>query len=201
MSSDAYCYKVSENMNTDKRGFAMSLLEDWRNDAYDRGEDPQKLKAFWDAYFIKERDLYQVLLKDPKNVVTGTVAELAEKYGLDLMTMVGFLDGINDSLITPNPIETMDADTKVSLGFDAKKLYMNMVDAEADWLYNLPEWNDIFTEDERKELYREQKNSKTIRKPKKIGRNDPCPCGSGRKYKQCHGKPGAEPLDPKYLEF
>ena len=22
----------------------------------------------------------------------------------------------------------------------------------------------------------------------KIGRNDPCPCGSGRKYKQCHGK-------------
>ncbi len=24
----------------------------------------------------------------------------------------------------------------------------------------------------------------------KIGRNDPCPCGSGRKYKQCHGKPG-----------
>jgi preprotein translocase subunit SecA len=22
----------------------------------------------------------------------------------------------------------------------------------------------------------------------KVGRNDPCPCGSGRKYKQCHGK-------------
>jgi len=22
----------------------------------------------------------------------------------------------------------------------------------------------------------------------KIGRNDPCPCGSGKKYKQCHGK-------------
>jgi preprotein translocase subunit SecA len=23
---------------------------------------------------------------------------------------------------------------------------------------------------------------------KKVGRNDPCPCGSGKKYKQCHGK-------------
>jgi len=23
---------------------------------------------------------------------------------------------------------------------------------------------------------------------KKIGRNDPCPCGSGKKYKKCHGK-------------
>ena len=22
----------------------------------------------------------------------------------------------------------------------------------------------------------------------KIGRNDPCPCGSGKKYKQCHGQ-------------
>ena len=25
-------------------------------------------------------------------------------------------------------------------------------------------------------------------KEKKVGRNDPCPCGSGRKYKMCHGK-------------
>jgi len=24
----------------------------------------------------------------------------------------------------------------------------------------------------------------------KVGRNDPCPCGSGKKYKQCHGKLG-----------
>ena len=27
-----------------------------------------------------------------------------------------------------------------------------------------------------------------VRKEKKIGRNDPCPCGSGRKYKQCCGR-------------
>ena len=25
----------------------------------------------------------------------------------------------------------------------------------------------------------------------KIGRNEPCPCGSGKKYKKCHGRPGA----------
>ncbi len=29
---------------------------------------------------------------------------------------------------------------------------------------------------------------KPIVKPKKIGRNEPCPCGSGKKYKNCHGK-------------
>jgi len=27
-----------------------------------------------------------------------------------------------------------------------------------------------------------------VREGKKVGRNDPCPCGSGKKYKQCHGK-------------
>jgi uncharacterized protein YecA (UPF0149 family) len=29
------------------------------------------------------------------------------------------------------------------------------------------------------------------RKVAKVGRNDPCPCGSGKKYKKCHGVAGA----------
>ncbi len=32
------------------------------------------------------------------------------------------------------------------------------------------------------------------RDQKRVGRNDPCPCGSGKKYKNCHGRPGSEPL-------
>ena len=28
----------------------------------------------------------------------------------------------------------------------------------------------------------------------KVGRNEPCACGSGKKYKACHGRPGAEAL-------
>ena len=35
------------------------------------------------------------------------------------------------------------------------------------------------------------KGSQPIRVEKKVGRNDPCPCGSGKKYKNCHGAPGA----------
>ena len=27
-----------------------------------------------------------------------------------------------------------------------------------------------------------------VREQRKVGRNEPCPCGSGKKYKQCHGK-------------
>ena len=74
------------------------------------------------------------------------------------------------------------------IGFDKEKLYKNMVDARADWLYELPQWDAIFTPEKRKELYLEQKKSGTVVKAKKIGRNDPCPCGSGKKYKYCCGK-------------
>lgn len=35
---------------------------------------------------------------------------------------------------------------------------------------------------------RENKQQPFVRKNEKVGRNDPCPCGSGKKYKQCHGK-------------
>ena len=40
---------------------------------------------------------------------------------------------------------------------------------------------------------REEKKLQPIRIGKKVGRNDPCPCGSGKKYKHCHGRPGAGP--------
>jgi uncharacterized protein YecA (UPF0149 family) len=32
-----------------------------------------------------------------------------------------------------------------------------------------------------------QSNSPSLENKNKIGRNDPCPCGSGKKYKKCHG--------------
>ena len=166
----------------------MSLLEQWREEAYNENLDQQKLQALWAKYFQDEKEIYIQLLQNPDEVVKGTVKELAEKYNVSILTMTGFLDGINDSLKEKNPIEEMDEDTEVQLGFDKALLYKNMVGADADWLYNLPQWEPIFSEEKRKELYKEQKRSKTIVKPHKIGRNDPCPCGSGKKYKNCHGR-------------
>lgn len=165
-----------------------SLLEQWRDMAYDQKKTREQLKSLWDAYFEVEKGVYEQLLAEPDTEVKGSVKELAEKYGMDVMTMVGFLDGINDSLKEANPIETMEEDTEVSLAFDKEKLYKNMVDARADWLYELPQWNDIYDEETRKRLFLEQRKSGTIRKEKKIGRNDPCPCGSGKKYKKCCGR-------------
>ncbi len=165
-----------------------SLLGRWQAMAYDEKADKGLLRKFWDDYFQVEKGIYAKLLANPEEKVTGTVAGLAERFGIDVLTMTGFLDGINDSLITPNPIETMKEKTEVNLIYDTEKLYKNMVAASADWLYNLPEWDAIIPADRRKELFLEQKRSGTVVKGKKIGRNDPCPCGSGKKYKHCCGR-------------
>ena len=166
----------------------MSLLEDWRKKAYLNNQDKYATDRLWKEYFEVEKGIYKKLLADVTKVEKGTVAQLAEKYGTDIQTMTGFLDGIDESLKTKNPIDTMDENTEVSLEIEPEALYKNMVAAKADWLYNLPEWDAILTEDRRKELMREQRKSGTIVKDKKIGRNDPCPCGSGKKYKYCCGK-------------
>ena len=166
----------------------MSLLTDWRKVAYETERTPRDNDLFWGNYFNIEKGIYSQILAQNGTPVTGTVKALAEKYETKIGIMTGFLDGINDSLKTPNPIEEMTEDTEVSLDYDPEKLYYNMVAAKADWLYGLPEWNDILSEERRKELYKEQKASGTVHVEKKPGRNDPCPCGSGKKYKFCCGK-------------
>ena len=166
----------------------MALLQEWRDVAYSQEADKAQLQKFWTNYFLIEKGIYEKLLANPDEVVRGTVKDVADKFEVEDMTMVGFLDGINDSLKVQNPIEEMDENTEVNLGFDKELLYKNMVDAKADWLYELPQWDEIFTEEKKKELYKEQKKSGTIVKGAKIGRNDPCPCGSGKKYKHCCGR-------------
>jgi preprotein translocase subunit SecA len=57
----------------------------------------------------------------------------------------------------------------------------------ADYEEALAEANaDTNTDDEA----RGPKQQPFVRGAQKVGRNDPCPCGSGKKYKQCHGKLG-----------
>ena len=167
----------------------MALLETWRNLAYGNGLNDKEKEDLWSGYFVVEKGIYEKLLSNPTEVVEGTVKELADKYETEVLTMTGFLDGINESLKDyENPIDTMEEDTPVKIQIDPEKLYYNMVEAKAEWLYGMPQWDSILSEECRKELYKKQKSSGTIRKGKKVGRNDPCPCGSGLKYKKCCGK-------------
>ena len=168
----------------------MALLQEWREYAYsEEMQNSKEGQKLWENYFTLEKGIYEKLLANPSEIVEGTVQELADRYEVPLSMMVGFLDGINDSLKEANPIDEMEKDTQVKLDIDLEKLYYNMVECKAEWLYTLPQWNDILPEDKRKELYKKQKNSDTIHNEnRKVGRNDPCPCGSGKKYKQCCGR-------------
>ena len=135
----------------------MALLQEWRDYAYKFDDRTAEGQQFWLNYFNIEKGIYEKLLADKDTVVSGTVKELADKYETELQMFVGFLDGINDSLKEANPIEEMDENTQVSLDIDFEKLYYNMVGCRAEWLYNLKEWDDILTEERRKETAKEVK--------------------------------------------
>lgn len=64
-----------------------TLLDQWRAMAYDEQADKASLQKLWIAYFQKEKEIYQQLLKNPDEEVKGTVKELADKYSVDIMTM------------------------------------------------------------------------------------------------------------------
>ena len=131
-----------------------TLLENWRNLAYGDGLNDKKREDLWKNYFAIEKGIYEKILSNPTEAVEGTVKELAEKYETDILIMTGFLDGINESLKGyENPIETMDEDTAVKIEIDPEKLYYNMVEAKASWLYGLPQWDQILSEETRTELY------------------------------------------------
>lgn len=49
-----------------------TLLDQWRAMAYDEQADKASLQKLWIAYFQKEKEIYQQLLKNPDEEVKGT---------------------------------------------------------------------------------------------------------------------------------
>lgn len=165
----------------------MSLYNNWTDMVVDyvktKGED-----AFWAEYSKVETNIYKDILANHNTIKTTTIDDLAKEYETSIEFAMGFVDGINDSLKTPYDLDNVEADTELVLDVDLEKLYYNMQDAKADYLYSLPQWDAIFSEEKRKEITRACKAAGIVRNENKIGRNDPCPCGSGKKYKKCCGK-------------
>lgn len=164
----------------------MGLLETWHHHAHEI-EDEKYQSEFWQAYFDVEKGIYGDVLNNPGEIVKGTVSGLADHFKASLLHFTGFLDGINDSLKEPLELEELEEDSNIEFEIDLEELYYNMLEAKADWLYGLPEWNNILTEEKKKEITKEQRLSGTFIREEKIGRNEPCICGSGKKYKKCCG--------------
>lgn len=164
----------------------MTLYEQWREIA-EKERTPQENEAFWKEYFLKEKDNYTKILANSQNNLKGTLAELAASFNMDTITFAGFLDGINTSLVQEVELDKLEDTSEIDIEINWEKLYFNMLDAKADWLYGLPEWDSILSEEVRKDITTEFRKS-GMAVSNKIGRNDPCPCGSGKKYKKCCGK-------------
>lgn len=163
----------------------MNLYEQWQN--LINSQTDETFDDFWEKYSSAETRIYSGILDDPGKNVTGTFKDLAEKYAADHVIFMGFLDGINTSLKNEQSFKEFDENSEVDLEIDYEKLYFNMLEANADYLYTLPQWDNILTEEKRQEIVMNWKKSKTVVKDKKPGRNDPCPCGSGKKFKKCCG--------------
>ena len=166
----------------------MSLYSQWQGMA-EAERSPQENKAFWDEYFGLETKAYQKILARKQDFFDDKLSALAEQMDMSAVVFAGFMDGINDSLEKPYELTKLKEGTQITLQVDFDKLYYNMLEAKAKWLYTLSEWDGIFNEQQRREIrdrWRTEKQAVST----KTGRNEPCPCGSGKKYKKCCGNAG-----------
>ena len=164
-----------------------TLFEQWQD--LIENQTQETFNEFWEEYSGAETKIYIDILDHPDEKMTGKLGELAAKYEVRPVIFMGFLDGINESIETKQKLEGFDEESEIELKIVPETLFYNMLKADADYLYGLEQWMDILGEDKIREIVKEYKASKTVRRAApKIGRNDPCPCGSGKKYKHCCGR-------------
>lgn len=161
----------------------MSLLKQWKEILENQTET--SVNEFWDEYSSTETRIYEDILRKKNPKITGVISKLAEEYKTSTVLIVGFLDGINSSLVDDVKLDDLDDESEINITIDFESLYFHMLEAGADYLFELPEWKTILNENKIIEITKAYKRSKIVVKGERIGRNDPCPCGSGKKYKKC----------------
>jgi len=160
----------------------MSLFKAWQ----EKLENQYENQKFFENYLEKEKQAYKKILSSGTASLTGRIDELAKEYDMDTVTFMGFLDGINTSLDSKLDLDTLTEESEIDKVIILYKLYYNMLAAKAHWLYELKEWDDLLSAEERASI-RKKYNEDHRAVSTKVGRNDPCPCGSGKKYKKCCG--------------
>lgn len=171
----------------------MSYFSEWSKRSEDIS-DQKKYEEYIEHYYELERDAYRILLKDWAEDKNQTTTKPAKEWAIELGfkedemdIFLGFLEGMQSSSNNQIDLEKVNDETAISFDIDYEKLLYNMHDAKAPWLFGLPEWDLVFSKEERDNIFKNFKRDH-IAHSEKIGRNDPCPCGSGKKYKKCCGK-------------
>lgn len=163
----------------------MSLYKDWIKLA--ENQTDATFEKFWEDYSAAETKIYRDILKEKQTHIAGTFSALVEKYAVDPILFMGWLDGIQTSIKAPFDLKSINEESTIEVDIIWEDLFYNMINADADYLFTIEEWDGILSADERKDIADKWRRSRTVVKEKTPGRNDPCPCGSGKKYKKCCG--------------
>ncbi len=165
----------------------MKIYETWEN-MQELCQSEMQQRELWNTYYLQETEAYKVILGEKSFNLKGTAKELAEKFNMETAIFAPFVDGINTSLEKELDVKEIEEETEIEMNIIPEKLFYNMLNAKAKWLYELKEWNDVLPEEKRTEITRTWRQEQQAVSANTVGRNDPCPCGSGKKYKKCCGK-------------
>ena len=144
-------------------------------------------KKVIDEYETKLKELPQEVTDEFEKVIT---LQVLDNYWMEhINTMSHLREGIHlRGYAQEDPLRAYTME-----GFDMFDSMLQKIDKDVSILLLKAEirQNIERVENKTKMITNDSEETPIKRKPKrvqKIGRNDPCPCGSGKKYKQCHGK-------------
>ena len=174
-----------------------------------RGQDPEEatqtlVPAIEEAYKAREAELGAPLLRELERFIVLQVVDNHWKeqlHNMDVLRQGIGLRGYGQrnplqeyAFEAFNLFEEMKANIRLNV---AKLLFRVQVQTEGDGALERKEQRRPVSYTDTKDLPQPGMgaggNGKTapIRVDDKVGRNDPCPCGSGKKYKHCHGRSGS----------
>lgn len=109
-----------------------SLLNQWRDKINDTSMPQKDMELFWNKFCEDEKKCYQKLLNIQKHPILGTVESFAKMFDVDLITFIGFLEGLNDCLKNPNSMDDLTTQTIIILDYNAELLYKKMKESDFD---------------------------------------------------------------------
>ena len=112
---------------------------------------------------------------------------------LALIALIGVVvviwRAVTTILSTPSPGSDEDDEEELIDEWDAEREDYDWEDEDADWDAERDE--EFSDQPDLRPPFRGWQQPIKSTEFEGVGRNEPCPCGSGKKYKNCHGKPGA----------
>ncbi|MGI6629492.1 MAG: preprotein translocase subunit SecA [Bacillota bacterium] len=149
-----------------------------------KDEIPQMLEEkSWAYYDKREEELTPETLRELERVVILKVVDQKWMDHLDAMDQLRQGIGLR---------AYGQKDPLVEYKFEAYDMFQEMIgEIQSDVVRYLMRVNVVEAPKERKNMTEnraEETVKKPVRKENQVGRNDPCPCGSGKKYKKCCGR-------------